>query len=75
MRELATIRNERQRKLKEKLDAKRKEFKKKLLKDNARRDKKVKEQKKRIYKILGQEEKRRQKAASTSKNFWCYFYY
>ena len=68
MKELSTIRNDKLRKQRETLEAKRKEFKKKLKKDNAKRDKKIKEQKKRIYKILGQEEKRRQKAAVKSKH-------
>ena len=67
MKQLSAIRNDKQRKQKEALQAKQKEFKKKLRKDNAIRDRKIKEQKKRIYKILGQEEKRKQKVAARSK--------
>eukprot|EP00794_Sanderia_malayensis_P010984 gene10984-12147_t len=66
MKELFTIRNEKQEKRKETLDKKRKEFKKKLAKDNLRRDAKIKEQRKKIFKKLGQEEKRKQKLGKFS---------
>ena len=66
MKDLFTIRNDKRERQKEILDKKRKEFKKKLKKDNARRDAKIKEQRKKIYKALGQEEKRKQKLAKKS---------
>ena len=64
MKELLTIQKDKAKKQRESLDKKRKEFKKKLLKDNARRDAKIKEKKKKIYKILGQEQKRKEKLAA-----------
>ena len=65
MKELFTIRNDKQDKRRETLDKKRKDFKKKLSKENIKRDAKIKEQRKKIYKMIGQEEKRNQKMAAS----------